>query len=58
LEIYPYLRQIVFDLALSLTYGARQKDANDEFVVALIENINIISYASPFLAALGALLIT
>ena len=43
LEIYPYLRQIIFDLALSLTYGARQKDANDEFVLTLIKNINIIS---------------
>jgi phenylacetate 2-hydroxylase len=43
LEIYPYLRQIVFDLALSLTYGARQKDANDEFALTLVKNINKIS---------------
>ncbi|KAH8645915.1 cytochrome P450 [Tricladium varicosporioides] len=43
LEIYPFLRQIVFDLALSLTYGARQKDANDEFTMRLVKNINIIS---------------
>jgi len=43
LEIYPYLRQIIFDLALSLTYGARQKDADDQFVLTLIKNINIIS---------------
>ena len=43
LEIYPYLRQIIFDLVLSLTYGARQKDANDVFVLTLIKNINIIS---------------
>jgi hypothetical protein len=35
LEIYPYLRQIIFDLALSLTYGARQKDADDQFVLTL-----------------------
>jgi phenylacetate 2-hydroxylase len=43
LEIYPYLRQIVFDLALSLTYKARQKDANHEFVLTLVKNINKIS---------------
>ena len=42
-EMYPYLRQIVFDLALSLTYGARQKDADDEFVLRLVKNINNIS---------------
>jgi len=36
----------VFDLALLLTYGARQKDADDEFVLTLVENINKISYAS------------
>lgn len=43
LEIYPHLRQLVFDLALSLTYGARQKDADDEFTLRLVKNINIIS---------------
>jgi phenylacetate 2-hydroxylase len=43
LEIYPFLRQIVFDFALSLTYGARQKNANDEFVLTLVKNINKIS---------------
>jgi len=43
LEIYPFLRQIIFNLALSLTYGARQKDADDQFVLTLIKNINIIS---------------
>lgn len=45
MEIYPYLRQVIFDLALALalTYGARQKDADDEFVLTLIKNINIIS---------------
>jgi phenylacetate 2-hydroxylase len=43
LEIHPYLRQIVFDSALSLTYGARQKDYNDQFVLTLVKNINKIS---------------
>jgi hypothetical protein len=44
--MYPYLRQIVFDLALSLTYGPRQKDADDEFVLILVKNINKISYVA------------
>lgn len=57
LEIYPHLRQIVFDLALSLTYGARQKDANDEFVLTLIENINIISCVLPVSRNIGEMLI-
>lgn len=44
IEIYPYLRQVVFDLALSLTYGTRMTGENNDFVVTLIENINNISH--------------
>lgn len=44
IEIYPYLRQVVFDLALSLTYGTRMTGENNEFVETLIENINNISH--------------
>lgn len=43
-EIYPFLRQVVFDLALSLTYGTRMTEENNDFIVTLIENINNISH--------------
>lgn len=43
-EIYSFLRQIVFDLALSLTYGTRMTEDNNDFVMTLIENINNISH--------------
>ncbi|TVY44838.1 Phenylacetate 2-hydroxylase [Lachnellula subtilissima] len=43
IDIYPFSRQVVFDLVLSLTYGARQKDADDETVLSLINAINDIS---------------
>ncbi|RDW82785.1 hypothetical protein BP6252_03897 [Coleophoma cylindrospora] len=43
MEIYPYMRQVVFDLALSLTYGTRMNDADDEFILTLVKNINNIS---------------
>lgn len=43
-DIYPSLRQVVFDLALSLTYGTRMTGANNSFVECLIENINNISH--------------
>jgi phenylacetate 2-hydroxylase len=42
--MYPYLRQIVFDLALSLTYDAQSKGVNSKFTDGLIESINQISY--------------
>lgn len=44
IDIYPFLRQMVFDLTLSLTYGARMTKADDAFVLSLIENINNISH--------------
>ncbi|KUJ14209.1 cytochrome P450 [Mollisia scopiformis] len=44
LDIYPYLRQIVFDLALSLTYGTVSSGVDDEFTDALVASINQISY--------------
>lgn len=43
IEIYPFLRQVVFDLALTLTYGTRMTGENNDFVMTLIENINNIS---------------
>lgn len=42
-DIYAYLRQIVFDLGLSLTYGARYGDVNDDFMLNFIKSINAIS---------------
>jgi phenylacetate 2-hydroxylase len=42
-DIYPYLRQIVFDLAMSLTYGTVSSGVNDEFTEGLIAAINRIS---------------
>ena len=44
MDIYPHLRQIVFDLALSLTYGTVSNGVDDEFTDALVESINQISY--------------
>jgi phenylacetate 2-hydroxylase len=43
MDIYPYLRQIVFDLGLSLTYGARFGAVDDEFMLTFIKSINAIS---------------
>ncbi|KAK3628491.1 hypothetical protein LTR56_003870 [Elasticomyces elasticus] len=43
IEAYPFLRQVVFDLALSLTYGTRMTGENNDFVMTLIESINRIS---------------
>ncbi|EXJ90262.1 hypothetical protein A1O1_03361 [Capronia coronata CBS 617.96] len=43
MDTYAFLRQIVFDLALSLTYGARFGDVDDEFTLGLIKSINTIS---------------
>jgi phenylacetate 2-hydroxylase len=45
METYGHLRQVVFDLALALTYGARQVDAEDKFVLSLIKSLNDISEA-------------
>lgn len=41
--MYPYLRQIIFDLALSLTYGTVSSGVDDEFTEGLIASINQIS---------------
>lgn len=43
MDIYPYLRHIVFDLALSLTYGTVSNGVDDEFTHGLVESINQIS---------------
>lgn len=43
IDAYPYLRQVVFDLALSLTYGTRMTADNNDFVETLIDSINAIS---------------
>ncbi|KAF2703726.1 cytochrome P450 [Pleomassaria siparia CBS 279.74] len=43
IDIYPHLRHIVFDLCLSLTYGARFGEVNDDFMVKFIGSINAVS---------------
>ncbi|KFA62646.1 hypothetical protein S40285_08027 [Stachybotrys chlorohalonatus IBT 40285] len=43
IDIYAYLRQIVFDLGLSLTYGARFGEVDDEFMLNFIKSINAVS---------------
>ena len=43
IDIYPHLRHIVFDLCLSLTYGARFGEVDDGFIIAFIKSINSIS---------------
>ncbi|RDI85215.1 hypothetical protein Vi05172_g4794 [Venturia inaequalis] len=43
IDIYAYLRQVVFDLCLSLTYGARFGEIDDEFMINFIKSINAIS---------------
>ena len=42
-DVYFYLRQLVFDLCLSLTYGARFGEVDDEFMINFIASINAIS---------------
>lgn len=42
-DIYAWLRLIVFDTCLSLTYGARFGDVNDDFMIRFIKSINDIS---------------
>ncbi|KAK5120929.1 hypothetical protein LTR85_005713 [Meristemomyces frigidus] len=44
IDSYPYMRQVVFDLALSLTYGTRLTTENKAFVETLIDSINEISH--------------
>jgi phenylacetate 2-hydroxylase len=39
MEIYPYLRQVIFDLVLSLTYGARFGDLNNTFINEFLDSI-------------------
>lgn len=43
MDIYPYIRQVVFSLALSITYGAKMEKADDEFMIDFLKNINAIS---------------
>ncbi|KAF2091592.1 cytochrome P450 [Saccharata proteae CBS 121410] len=43
IDAYPYLRHIVFDLTLSITYGARFGEVNDEFMITFLRSINAIS---------------
>ena len=43
INTFPYLRLLVFDLVLSLTYGARQKGVDDPFILALVNSIREIS---------------
>ncbi len=43
MDTYAYLRQIVFDLGLSLTYGARFGEVDDDFMLTFIKSINGIS---------------
>lgn len=43
IDIYVHLRQIVFDLCLSLTYGARFGEVDDEFILTFIKSINSVS---------------
>jgi len=43
IDTYVYLRHIVFDLCLSLTYGARFGEVNDDFMISFIKAINGIS---------------
>lgn len=43
IDIYAWLRHIVFDLSLSLTYGARFGEVDDEFMINFIKSINSIS---------------
>jgi phenylacetate 2-hydroxylase len=42
-DLYPYFRQVVTDLCLSLTYGARMGDINDEFSLELLHALQSIT---------------
>lgn len=43
LDTYAWIRMVSFDLALSLTYGARFGEVDDEFMINFIKSINDIS---------------
>lgn len=43
IDTYAWLRHIVFDLTLSLTYGARYGEVDDDFMLTFIKSINDIS---------------
>lgn len=43
IDTYAWLRHIVFDLTLSLTYGARFGEVDDDFMLTFIKSINDIS---------------
>jgi phenylacetate 2-hydroxylase len=42
-DLYPYLVQIMFDLAMSLTYGCRLADVDEEFGASFLEALNTIT---------------
>ncbi|KAH9902338.1 cytochrome P450 [Xylariomycetidae sp. FL2044] len=42
-DTYYHLRHVVFDLCLSLTYGARFGEVDDDFMIRFIKSINDIS---------------
>ncbi|RDW85998.1 hypothetical protein BP5796_04323 [Coleophoma crateriformis] len=43
IEFYPWLRQVIVDLALNLTYGARPGDFDDEFTKNLLDSLYAIT---------------
>jgi phenylacetate 2-hydroxylase len=43
MDTYAHLRHIVFDLCLSLTYGARFGEVEDDFMLTFIKSINAVS---------------
>lgn len=43
MDIYYHLRHVAFDLALSLTYGARFGEVDDAFMIKFLWSINAIS---------------
>lgn len=43
IDTYAHLRHIVFDLCLSLTYGSRFGEVDDEFMINFIKSINAVS---------------
>ncbi|KAL7626545.1 hypothetical protein AAE478_003317 [Parahypoxylon ruwenzoriense] len=43
IDLFPYFRQVVYDLALNITYGARMDDINDSIATQLIEAVDTIN---------------
>lgn len=43
MDVYYHLRHVVFDLALSLTYGARFGEVHDSFMTKFLWSINAVS---------------